>query len=135
MGTGLLVRDRSVEIVGSMSPEAKPKQDTKPRKRHFAFRLIAVAVAVAVSLCIGELVVLLSGINNDFRSPPTSEIIPRSGGPYELLPHGFGPHASIRYSYATNPGGYFDQDDGINHTFNSEGWRDSEHTASKSQPS
>ncbi len=107
------------------------KQGKTSRRRRLVFRLIAVSVASACSLAIGELVVLLSGVNNDFRMTSSSEIIPRSGGPYDLLPHGFVPHASIRYTYATNPRGYFDQHDSITHTFNSEGWRDSERDIEK----
>jgi lysophospholipase L1-like esterase len=115
----------------SASTGSSLKKRKASRKRRFVFRLIAVSVAAASSLVIGELVVLLSGMNNDFRMASSSEIIPRPGGPYELLPHGFVPHASIRYTYATNPRGYFDQQDGITHVFNSEGWRDSEHNVEK----
>jgi len=113
------------------SSDVGSKRRTKSRKHRLAFRLTSIVIATVISWCAGELIVLLSGVNNSFRSTSKAEIIPRTGGPYELLPHGHVPYASIRYTYPTNPRGYFDQSYGIVHTFNSEGWRDSEHQTEK----
>ena len=82
---------------------------------------------MAACLLVGEVVVLLSGVNNDFLQPAKSVIVPRSGGPFELSETGFVPYATIRTAYATDPRNYFDQQFGIDHQFNSEGWRDVEH--------
>jgi hypothetical protein len=88
----------------------------------------AITGALLIILLLGEVVVLLSGVNNDFLQPARTLIIPRSGGPYDLTETGFVPHATIRTAYATDPRDYFDQRSGIDHLFNSEGWRDIERT-------
>lgn len=95
------------------------------------FRLAAVGGSTFLALLVAEFAVFLSGVNNDYRSLRTSVIIPRDGGPYELVEHGFVPHATLRTQYPTDPRGYFDQEFGIDHVFNSEGWRDSEHALQK----
>lgn len=111
--------------------EAKSENRAKSKKRRLAFRIAAIVIAIAVSLCVGEFAVSLSGVNNDFRITSYMQISCRPGQPTKMTPHGFIPHATIQHWYATNPRGYFDQDDSIMHTFNSEGWRDSEHAVEK----
>lgn len=106
---------------------AKPRDSSGRRW----FRIATLAGSTLVALLIGELAVFLSGVNNDFRSLRTSIVIPRDGGPYELVEHGFVPFATLRTQYATNPRGYFDNNFCIDHVFNSEGWRDSEHPVQK----
>ncbi len=95
------------------------------RKR--LFRIVAVLGALSICWVLGEIVLLLTGINNDYRHPATSELIPRSGGPYELAPCGHVPFATIRIRYPTNPRGYFNAKNAIDHEMNSVGWRDDEH--------
>lgn len=95
------------------------------------FQIIAVVGSTTLCWIVAEVALLLSGINNDYRHPATSELIPRSGGPYELTDCGHVPFATIRIRYATNPRGYFNADNAIDHTMNSTGWRDDEHRRPK----
>jgi len=111
--------------------ESNTENCARPRKRRLAFRTAAIVIALTVSLCAGEFVVYLSGINNDFRTTGKMGISCRPGYPTKMSPHGFIPYASIRHWYSTNPRGYFDYEQSIIHTFNSEGWRDSEHDIEK----
>jgi hypothetical protein len=101
-----------------------------PRRRRL-FRCITLCAAIALAWGVAEIAILLSGVNNDFRALPTTELLPRRGGPYELAPCGHVPYATIRMRYPTNPRGYFDADNGINHVLNSVGWRDREHPREK----
>lgn len=80
---------------------------------------------------IAELCVLLSGVNNDFRELPTSELLPQAGGPYELSACGHVPFATIRMRYPTNPRGYFDSNNCVDQLMNSVGWRDRDHEVGK----
>ncbi len=91
------------------------------------FRVVAVVGALGVSWLVAEVVLLLSGINNDYRQAATSEMIPRSGGPYDMAACGHVPHATVRIRYPTNPRGYFNAHNFVDHTLNSVGWRDDEH--------
>lgn len=102
---------------------------SKGRKR--LFRVIAILGSLVLCWGAAEVVLLLSGINNDYRSPATSELIPRSGGPYELARCGHVPFATIRISYCSNPRGYFPAGNSIDHVMNSVGWRDDEHRRSR----
>ena len=102
-----------------------------PARKKTLFRLIAVIGALAISWIVCEVVLLISGINNDYRRAATSELIPRQGGPYEMAPCGHVPFATIRICYPTNPRGYFDANSCIDHTMNSVGWRDDEHKRKK----
>lgn len=111
--------DRSKPV----APESKPRA---PRRRRL-FRVLAIGVAIIVCLIAGEFVVLISGVNEDYFQPAKSVIIPRKGGPFELVETGFVPYANVRTGYITNPRGYFDEQFGVDHRFNSEGWRDAEH--------
>ncbi len=95
------------------------------------FRIVTVVGSIAVSWLAGEVLLLLSGINNDYRHPAASELIPRSGGPYEMAPCGHVPFATVRIRYPTNPRGYFNANNAVDHTMNSVGWRDDEHRLSK----
>lgn len=74
-----------------------------------------------------------AGAYNDYRAPVTSQILPRSGGPYDLAPNGFVPFSTLRFSYPSNPRGYFDQNFSIDHKFNSQGWRTDEHPVEKDE--
>jgi len=115
-----------------MSKSTDTKNLSARRQRRFLLLRVAVAFgSVCVALLIGELVVLLTGANRDFRKLRTSMVIPREGGPFEVLPCGFVPYATLRCEYGTNPRGYFDEACGINHVFNSEGWREEEHSVQK----
>ncbi|MFO1045730.1 MAG: SGNH/GDSL hydrolase family protein [Planctomycetaceae bacterium] len=96
-------------------------------RRKRLFRVVALLGASALCWIVGEVVLLLTGVNNDYRNPATSELIPRSGGPYELAACGHVPFATIRIRYPTNPRGYFNANNAIDHEMNSVGWRDDEH--------
>lgn len=94
-------------------------------------RVLAMMFGLVTALMIGEVAVRLSGVNDDYRAPATSQIIPRTGGPFELAPHGSVPYSTTVTTYPSNPRGYFDADNSIAHHFNSEGWRDDEHPMQK----
>ena len=96
------------------------------RRRSWKFKLCAVLLGITVSLLMAEFAVRLLGFNDDYRSPVVSQVIPRKYGPTELLETGFVPYSCIRSTYPSNPRGYFDQYDSIEHYFNSEGWREDE---------
>lgn len=113
----------------SAPSEFKPSRSLR---RRVAFRAAAILLPVAILWVAGEVVVYMSGINNDFRSTSAMQISCRPGQPTQMSPHGFIPYATIQHAYATNPRGYFDKNDSVFHTFNSEGWRDSEHVVEKS---
>jgi len=104
---------------------------TSAKQKRWRLRLMAMLFGLAVALVVGEIAVLLSGVNNHYRVPATSQIIPRSGGPFDLAPNGFVPFSTLRTTYPSNPRGYFDHNSGIDHKFNSRGWRDDEHTVEK----
>src|SRR5690242_2061221 len=90
------------------------------------FQASAVCGALLFGGILAEVGVRLSGVNADFRGLPTSELRPRAGGPYELSPCGHVPFATIRMRYPSNPRGYFDKLNGIDHVINSVGWRERE---------
>lgn len=99
--------------------------------RKTAFRIIAASGATLLAWGIAEVVILLLGINNDFRDSGTSTLIPSPGGPTELAECGHVPFATIRMRFPTNPRNYFNRDNTLDHTLNSVGWRDDEHTFEK----
>jgi hypothetical protein len=102
-----------------------------PARKKRLFRAVAVTGALVLTWLTAEVALLLSGINNDYRSPATSELIPRAGGPYEMSSCGHVPYATVRIRYPTNPRGYFNANNAMDHTLNSIGWRDDEHRAAK----
>lgn len=102
-----------------------------PATRQMRFRIAAVLGATLLALILAEFGILLSGINNDYRSMSTSELIPRAEGPFELGPCGHVPFATLRYRYPTNPQGFFKPDNTFDHVLNSRGWRDAEHPEEK----
>ncbi len=116
------------------TPADTPNLEAKPGPRKWAVwkkRLLAMLLGTGIALVIGEVGVLLSGVNNDYRNPATSQFIPREGGPYDLAANGYVPYSTMRMNYPTNPRGYFDGNSGIDHKFNSEGWREDEHPEAK----
>ena len=101
------------------------------RHRRIGFRIAAVVGATVFSLAVAEVVLLLLGVNNDYRESGASILLPRPGGPTELSECGHVPYATIRLQFPTNPRRYFGADNIIDHTLNSVGWRDDEHTLKK----
>lgn len=102
-----------------------------PRRRRIGFRIAAVVIATVLSVAIAEIALLLSGINNDYRESAATMLLPRPGGPTELSACGHVPFATIRMQFPTNPRGYFGANNIIDHTLNSVGWRDDEHSLTK----
>ena len=103
----------------------------RSKRRRNLFRFIAVFAASVLSWGFAEVVILLSGVNNDYRESGASILLPQPGGPTELSHCGHVPFATIRTRYPTNPRGYFNSDCTIDHVYNSVGWRDREHVVEK----
>lgn len=111
-------------------PKTNPASGGKKRSS-WKKRVLAMLFGLMLALVIGEVAVLLSGVNNNYRAPATSRLVPRRGGPYDMAPYGYVPYSTMVTTYPTNPRGYFDANNSIAHHFNSEGWRDEEHTEEK----
>ena len=105
-------------------------QNRRSRKV-LGFKIVAILMGLLFSTVVGEIVVRLMGLNDDYRSPVVNSVIPSRNGPTGLLETGFVPYATIRTTYPSNPRGYFDHLDSIEHHFNSEGWREDEVSAAK----
>jgi hypothetical protein len=89
------------------------------------------AASVAVVLLALEGVFRVFGIAGDYSVPRVDRVIVRRGAPMQRIPHGFIPYATFRSRYASNPRGYFDADNTVDHVHNSLGWRDVEHAIAK----
>jgi hypothetical protein len=90
--------------------------------------LLSVA-AFVVAMFAAEVACRMVSIGPEYWSPRRD--IAQSRGSVDRVPFGFVPHAVIRSVYPSNPRGYFDADNGIDHEFNSVGWRDTEHALEK----
>lgn len=104
---------------------------TPKKTAQWRVKLFAMLLGTVFAIIMSEVGVLLSGVNNHYRVPATSQIIPRPEGPFELARNGFVPYSTLRTIYPSNPRGYFDQNSAIDHKFNSQGWRDEEHAIEK----
>lgn len=101
------------------------------KRRKWIFGLLVMLGATILSLGIAEILLLVLGVNNDYRDSGVSVLIPRPGGPTELSECGHVPYATIRMQFPTNPRQYFNAGNSLDHKLNSVGWRDVEHSISK----
>ena len=86
------------------------KEYTRSERRRNLFRVVAVLAATILSWGFAEIVILLSGINNDYRESGASILLLQPGGPTELSDCGHVPFGTIRTRYPTNPRGLFNFD-------------------------
>ncbi len=87
--------------------------------------------SVAATLIILEIVFRLLGIEPAYPRPRVDTMLRAADGPTERAPHAFVPFSTSRATYASNPRGYFDAGNVIDHVHNSAGWRDVEHELEK----
>ena len=103
------------------------------KERPRRYPSLAGPLLAVLSLCITavilEAAIRLWGPAQIYMLPRQDSVILH--GSAERLPYAFIPHAVIRSVYPSNPRGYFDSGNGIDHAFNSAGWRDVEHTVAK----
>ena len=107
------------------------REHMRSKRRRIVFRIIVLMVSTILSWGFAEIVILLLGINNDYRDSGASVLLPLPGGPTELSDCGHVPFATIRMRFPTNPRKYFSPENTIDHVLNSAGWRDGEHTLEK----
>jgi hypothetical protein len=93
--------------------------------------LSVAALSLLVVLVLLEVSVRILGIEAEHVEPRRDAVFPAPGGPRERLLHAFIPGATIRSTYSSNPRGYFDPGNVVDHVHNSAGWRDSEHEIEK----
>jgi hypothetical protein len=109
-----------------------PASRQAPRPSAFHGLLPNVLLSVAaliVAIVAAEVACRVVSIGPEYWSPRRDVAEPR--GSFERVPFGFVPHAVIRSVYPSNPRGYFDAGNSIDHEFNSVGWRDMEHALEK----
>ena len=109
-----------------------PASRQAPRPSAFRGLLPNVLLSVAaliVAIVAAEIACRVVSIGPEYWSPRRDVAEPR--GSFERVPFGFVPHAVIRSVYPSNPRGYFDAGNSIDHEFNSVGWRDMEHALEK----
>ena len=92
----------------------------------------AIALASLILTIAGfEAIFRLVGVEAHYPEPRRDQVMRAPGGPTERRPHGFIPRVTVRSTYASNPRGYFEAGNTIDHIHNSMGWRDVEHSVQK----
>jgi hypothetical protein len=107
----------------------RPDARSLSKSRVFLFRLILAGCGLVVALAAAEIIVRVSGMGPQYWNQRRDMVLAR--GSFQRTPFGFVPYAVIRSVYPSNPRGYFDAGNIIDHEFNSAGWRDIEHTLAK----
>ena len=92
-----------------------------------AFALVSVGLMFVVLECAFRVL----GIEAEYPAARLDQVLKAPGGPTERAPGGFVPLATIRSTYASDPDGYFDEGNVMDHVHNSMGWRDVEHEIEK----
>ncbi len=87
--------------------------------------------SLAVTVLILELAFRLLGIEARYPPARVDSVVRAPSGPTERAPHAFIPLSTSRATYASNPRGYFDEGNTLDHEHNSAGWRDVEHDVEK----
>lgn len=91
--------------------------------------ILLLIASTCLSLLAAEAVFRMAGLQGDYMALRDDYTYYKKGtteGPY-----GFYPNSNIRSFYPTNPRGYFDNQNAIDHLFNSQGYRDVEHAVAK----
>jgi hypothetical protein len=88
-------------------------------------------LSLAITLLVFEGLFRALGIQAEYHAPRREELLRAPGGPSKPLPHAHIPMATRRLYYSSNPRGYFDPGNVINHVHNSAGWRDVERSTKK----
>lgn len=71
------------------------------------------------------------GIRAEYPRPRADGLLPGPDGATEPIRKGLMPFVTMRSTYASNPRGYFDSGNVMDHVHNSVGWRDVEHPVEK----
>ena len=102
------------------------------RLKDISINLLLTLVSLALTMLVLEICFRLMGIQGEFHQPQKDNLqissFPKFQSP---LPFGFYPYSRMRSTYDSNPRGYFDSTNSIEHRFNAVGWRDSEHSLDK----
>lgn len=109
------------------------KNSVHQGRRHptLAKRLGVFVASASLTLLMIEGIFRLFGIEAEYHTPYYDRIYAPVGQPAERVPYAFVPNSIIRSTYDSNPRGYFDDGNGIEHNFNNAGWRDVDHTVEK----
>jgi hypothetical protein len=91
--------------------------------------------SLAITLLALEGAFRVLDIQGEYPRPRTEELLPGPGGSTERMPRALMPSVTIRTTYASDPRGYFDPGNVIDHVHNSAGWRDVGHTIEKPRSS
>jgi lysophospholipase L1-like esterase len=91
--------------------------------------LMLSSFSLMLTVLLLELVFRIVDIKGDYLSPRQDLMVAPTTAP--PLPYSFYPHGIIRSVYPSNPRGYFDENNAIDHVHNSAGWRDAEHSLVK----
>jgi hypothetical protein len=91
-------------------------------------RTLLALVSLGLTLLALEAAFRALDIGPDFHGKRRVEVRIAPGGPSERAPFAFIPLATVRATYDSNPRGYFDPGNQIDHVHNSAGWRDLEHS-------
>jgi len=98
--------------------------------RRFVAGLALGLAAIVVWAFAAEAIFRLTNIDVATRFR-VSQVFFDPGHPNVRAEMGYVPFSTVRSTYSSNPRGYFDADNSIDHVHNSVGWRDVEHTLAK----
>jgi hypothetical protein len=87
--------------------------------------------SIVVTLLALELALRAVGFEPQNLAPRRDSIVPSEPGVPARQRFQFRPGVTARSEYASNPRGYFDAKNGVDHVHNSVGWRDVEHAVAK----
>ena len=101
------------------------------RLRTLRAKLAVSLFSFVLALLVVEAVFRVMGIRGEFHRPPIEQEFYPVGGSATAAPHGDIPFGLIRIAYDSDPRGYFDPGNVVDHVLNSHGWRDDEHPIEK----
>jgi hypothetical protein len=96
-------------------------------------RLALSLVSFLLTLLIVELGFRFVDLRGQFHDPRRDQAFFRHSGKADRVPFGFVPFAMVRSVYDSDPRGYFEAGNIVDHHFNSLGWRDVEHRNEKGE--
>ena len=132
-GSDMSIQNKRTGPIGSKHASGRTRKLERPSffYRSLVSRLALFLGSLIFSLLVIEVVFRISGVRAEFHEPYYDHFILPDGKPAKRAPFAYVPHAIIRSNYDSNPRGYFDKENGLNHRFNSAGWRDREHSVKK----
>lgn len=101
-------------------------------QRHPALiRAGLVAGSLLIGMVLLEISFRVAGVKPEFHAPAVNFLVGSGPRPVQQEPFGFYARVNARTEYDSNPRGYFDSNNGVDHLHNSVGWRDVEHSLEK----